>query len=90
MCGRPTTVDEDMPDETIIGPHGVRELRLVVPATSLADVHSLLLYPAMASHRDIAPKHRARLGIHDNLVRLSAGIEAPEDIIADLDQALRV
>ncbi|HEY4086497.1 MAG TPA: aminotransferase class I/II-fold pyridoxal phosphate-dependent enzyme [Bryobacteraceae bacterium] len=64
-------------------------LRLVVPATSLADVHSLLLYPAMASHRDIAPKHRARLGIHDNLVRLSAGIEAPEDIIADLDQALR-
>lgn len=64
-------------------------LRLIVPATSLADVHSLLLYPAMASHRDIAPKHRARLGIHDNLVRLSAGIEAPEDIIADLDQALR-
>lgn len=64
-------------------------LRLVVPATSLADVHSLMLYPAMASHRDIAPKHRARLGIHDNLVRLSAGIEAPEDIIADLDQALR-
>jgi cystathionine beta-lyase/cystathionine gamma-synthase len=42
----------------------------------------------MASHRDIAPKHRGRLGINDNLVRLSAGIEAPEDIIADLDQAL--
>ena len=64
-------------------------LRLIVPATSLADVHSLLLYPAMASHRDIAPKHRARLGIHDNLVRLSVGIEAVEDIIADLDTALR-
>jgi cystathionine beta-lyase/cystathionine gamma-synthase len=64
-------------------------LRIVVPATSLADVHSLMLYPAMASHRDIAPKHRARLGIHDNLVRLSVGIEAVEDIIADLDQALR-
>ncbi len=64
-------------------------LRMIVPATSLADVHSLLLYPAMASHRDIAPKHRARLGIHDNLVRLSAGIEAVEDIIADLDQALK-
>ena len=53
------------------------------------DVHSILLYPAMSSHRDIAPKHRARLGIHDNLVRLSVGIEAVEDIIADLDQALR-
>ena len=65
-------------------------LRMVVPATSLADVHSMMLYPAMASHRDIAPKHRARLGIHDNLVRLSVGIEAVEDIIADLDQALKV
>ncbi len=64
-------------------------LRLVVPATSLGDVHSMMLYPAMASHRDIAPKHRARLGIGDNLVRLSVGIEAVEDIIADLDQALR-
>ncbi len=64
-------------------------LRMVVPATSLGDVHTMMLYPAMASHRDIAPKHRARLGIHDNLLRLSAGIEAVEDIIADLDQALR-
>ncbi len=64
-------------------------LGLIVPATSLGDVHSMMLYPAMASHRDIAPKHRARLGIHDNLVRLSVGIEAADDIIADLDQALR-
>lgn len=63
-------------------------LRMIVPATSLGDVHSMMLYPAMASHRDIAPKHRARLGIHDNLVRLSVGIEAVEDIIADLDTAL--
>jgi len=64
-------------------------LRMIVPATSLADVHSLMLYPAMASHRDIAPKHRERLGIRDSLVRLSAGIEDADDIIADLDQALR-
>jgi len=64
-------------------------LRLVVPATSLGDVHSMMLYPAMASHRELAPKHRERLGIRDNLVRLSVGIEAVEDIIADLDQALK-
>jgi cystathionine gamma-synthase/methionine-gamma-lyase len=63
--------------------------RLVVPATSLGDVHTMALYPAMASHRDLSPKHRARLGIHDNLLRLSIGIEAVEDIIADLDQALQ-
>ncbi|HTT61817.1 MAG TPA: PLP-dependent transferase, partial [Bryobacteraceae bacterium] len=63
-------------------------LRLVVPATSLGDVHSMMLYPAMSSHREISPKHRERMGIRDGLVRLSVGIEAVEDIIADLDQAL--
>lgn len=63
-------------------------LKMVVPGTSLGDVHSLMLYPAMSSHREISPKHRERLGIRDNLVRLSVGIEAAEDIIADLDQAL--
>jgi len=42
----------------------------------------------MASHRDISPKQRQRLGIRDNLVRVSIGIEAAEDIIADLEQAL--
>jgi cystathionine gamma-synthase/methionine-gamma-lyase len=63
-------------------------LRLIVRATSLGDVHSMMLYPVMSSHRDIAPKQRERMGIRDNLVRLSVGIEAVEDIIADLDQAL--
>ncbi|MGD1093306.1 MAG: PLP-dependent aspartate aminotransferase family protein [Bryobacteraceae bacterium] len=63
-------------------------LRLVVRATSLGDVHTMMLYPAMASHRDLAPKQRHRLGIGDNLVRMSIGIEAYEDIIADLEQAL--
>ena len=57
-------------------------------ATSLGDVHTMTLYPAIASHRDLAPKQRQRLGIGDNLVRISTGIEAAEDIIADLDQAL--
>jgi cystathionine beta-lyase/cystathionine gamma-synthase len=64
------------------------KLKLIVCGTSLADVHSLMLYPAIASHRDIAPKQRQRMGISDGLVRLCAGIEAVDDIIADLDQAL--
>jgi cystathionine gamma-synthase/methionine-gamma-lyase len=63
-------------------------LKLIVRATSLGDVHSMMLYPVMSSHREIPPKHRERMGIRDNLVRLSAGIEAVEDIIADLEQAL--
>ena len=63
-------------------------LKLVVRATSLGDVHSMMLYPAMASHREISPRQRERLGIRDSLVRLSVGIEAVEDIIGDLEQAL--
>jgi cystathionine beta-lyase/cystathionine gamma-synthase len=62
-------------------------LKMIVRATSLGDVHTMMLYPSMSSHREISPKHRERMGIRDNLVRLSAGIEAAEDIIADLGQA---
>jgi cystathionine gamma-synthase/methionine-gamma-lyase len=63
-------------------------LKTIVRATSLGDVHSMMLYPAMSSHRELSPKHRQRMGIKDNLVRLSVGIEAAEDIVGDLEQAL--
>jgi cystathionine gamma-synthase/methionine-gamma-lyase len=66
----------------------MEKLKMVVRATSLGDVHSMILYPAMSSHRDISPKQRERMGIRDNLVRMSVGIEAPEDILEDLAQAL--
>jgi cystathionine gamma-synthase/methionine-gamma-lyase len=66
----------------------VDSLKMIVPATSLGDVHSMILYPPMSSHRDISPKHRQRMGIGENFLRLSVGIEAPEDIIEDLSQAL--
>jgi cystathionine beta-lyase/cystathionine gamma-synthase len=62
-------------------------LKMIVRATSLGDVHSMMLYPVMSSHRELSPKHRQRMGIRDSLVRLSVGIEAAEDIIADLEQA---
>ncbi|HVX66346.1 MAG TPA: PLP-dependent aspartate aminotransferase family protein [Bryobacteraceae bacterium] len=63
-------------------------LRLVTRGSSLGDVQSLLLYPSMASHREVSPKARERMGIRENLVRLSVGIEAAADILADLEQAL--
>jgi cystathionine gamma-synthase/methionine-gamma-lyase len=62
-------------------------LKMVVPATSLGDVHTMVLYPVISSHREISPKQRERMGIRDNLIRLSVGIEAADDIIADLEQA---
>jgi cystathionine beta-lyase/cystathionine gamma-synthase len=70
--------------------HFMNKLRMIVPATSLGDVHSMILYPVMASHRDIAPKQRERMGIRENLLRLSVGIEAPDDITGDLERALQV
>jgi cystathionine beta-lyase/cystathionine gamma-synthase len=63
-------------------------LQLIVKATSLGDVHTMMLYPWMSSHRDISPKQRERTGIRESLIRVSAGIEAIDDIIADVSQAL--
>lgn len=66
----------------------VDRLRLFLPATSLGDLFSLVSVPAVASHRELSPEARAARGIVDNLVRLSVGIEAVEDLLADLGQAL--
>ncbi len=63
-------------------------LIVCLPGTTLGDVYSLVLHPATASHRALTPEERQRVGITDGLVRLSTGIEAPDDIIADLEQAL--
>lgn len=64
-------------------------LSLCVRSTSLGDVFTGVLHPATASHREIAPKRRLELGITEGLVRISVGIEDIEDIIADIDEALR-
>ena len=63
-------------------------LELAASATTLGDLWSEVLYPAISSHRRIAPAERVRLGITDGTLRLSVGIEDPEDLIADLDNAL--
>ena len=63
-------------------------LKLIVPATTLGDVYSLVLYPTISSHRAVPAEERAKIGISDGLVRLSVGIEDVADIIADLDRAL--
>jgi cystathionine beta-lyase/cystathionine gamma-synthase len=64
-------------------------LRLCLLATTLGDIYTEVLYPAMSSHRMLTPEQRATVGISDALIRLSAGIEDAGDLTADLDQALR-
>lgn len=62
-------------------------LRLCTRAESLGSVETLITHPASATHGDIPKEERDRLGITDRLIRLSVGLEAPEDIIADLEHA---
>ena len=64
-------------------------LRLIKVATTLGDVHSLVLYPVMSSHRWVPAETRRELGISDGLLRLSVGIEDTSDIVGDLERGLR-
>lgn len=66
----------------------LKKLRLISFAESLGGVESLMTLPAVQTHGDVPPAERQRLGICESLLRLSVGIEAVEDIIADLEQAL--
>jgi cystathionine gamma-synthase len=63
-------------------------LRLILPATSLGDIYTLVSAPLISSHRDLTPEQRAERGIGDGMVRLSIGIEDVADIIDDLRMAL--
>jgi len=63
-------------------------LDLCLPAATMGDLYTLVLHPATASHRSLSAEERARAGINEGLVRISAGIEDVNDIIADLEQAL--
>lgn len=64
-------------------------LRLFYISPSLGGTESLVLHPAAMAYSDCTPDERLQAGIPDNLVRLALGIEDADDLIADLDQALR-
>jgi methionine-gamma-lyase len=64
-------------------------VKLFARAASLGDTRSLMVHPASTSHRAVPPEDRRAIGITDGLVRLSVGVEAAADLIADLDQALQ-
>jgi cystathionine beta-lyase/cystathionine gamma-synthase len=65
-------------------------LRLFTLAPSLGGVESLVCLPVLTSHAMISAEHRAKMGVTDQLIRLSVGIENVDDLIADLDRALAV
>ena len=63
-------------------------LQLITQETHVADARSCILHPASTTHRQLTPEELKAAGVPENLVRLSVGIEHPDDIIADLEQAL--
>jgi methionine-gamma-lyase len=65
-------------------------LKLVKLAVSLGSTESLAEHPASMTHAGVDPAERSKLGIGDNLVRLSVGVEHPSDLIADLGRALNI
>jgi len=64
--------------------------RLFVLAESLGGVESLAEHPARMTHGSIPEAERALLGIGDNLVRLSVGVEEGEDLVRDIEEALEL
>lgn len=66
----------------------VASLRLVSLAENLGAVETLITHPATMTHADVPRDQRERTGLTDGLLRLSVGLEQPEDLIADLTQAL--
>lgn len=65
-----------------------KALQLIKSVMSLAGVESTVLSPAQTSHVLLSPEERKKQGIADGLIRFSVGIEEPEDLIADIEQAL--
>jgi methionine-gamma-lyase len=63
-------------------------VKIFARAASLGDTRSLIVHAASTSHRAVPPEQRLAIGITEGLVRLSAGTEAAEDLIQDLDRAL--
>ena len=63
-------------------------LRLVLISNNLGDAKSLVTHPATTTHQRLSPEQRAALGIGDGLVRLSIGLEDPDDLLADILHAM--
>ena len=63
-------------------------LKLIDISNNLGDAKSLITHPATTTHQRLGPEERARMGISDDLMRLSVGLEDVEDIKEDIDRAL--
>jgi len=63
-------------------------LKIFKRLVNIGDAKSLACHPASTTHRQLSEEEQAKAGVKPEMIRLSVGIEAIEDILADLDQAL--
>lgn len=66
----------------------MESLKLITQETHVADARSCVLHPASTTHRQLSKEDLVKAGVPENLIRLSVGIENPDDIISDLEEAL--
>jgi O-succinylhomoserine sulfhydrylase len=64
-------------------------LKIIRISNNLGDAKSLISHPATTTHQRFTPEVRADMGIGDSMLRLSVGLEDPDDLMEDLDQAIR-
>ncbi|HEY1907634.1 MAG TPA: O-acetylhomoserine aminocarboxypropyltransferase/cysteine synthase family protein [Myxococcaceae bacterium] len=66
----------------------IDRVKLFSLLANIGDTRSLIIHPASTTHQQLSPEEQASTGVSEELVRLSVGLEHPDDIVADLDQAL--
>ncbi|PZO74101.1 MAG: bifunctional O-acetylhomoserine aminocarboxypropyltransferase/cysteine synthase [Mesorhizobium amorphae] len=78
----------ELKDGREAGRRFIESLELLYHVANIGDARSLAIHPATTTHSQLSPENRLRAGVTEGYVRLSVGIEHPDDIIRDLDQAL--
>jgi cystathionine beta-lyase/cystathionine gamma-synthase len=79
----------ELDDTKVNADRFIRALRIIKPAVSLGGIESTICAPAVTSHAKISAEERKRIGISDSLLRLSVGIEQIDDLIGDIEQAMK-
>ena len=70
--------------------HGLLDaLELIDISNNIGDTKSLMTHPASTTHSSLTPQVRAEMGVTPGMLRISVGLEDPQDVIDDLDQALK-
>jgi O-succinylhomoserine sulfhydrylase len=71
--------------------HGLlNALELIDISNNIGDARSLMCHPASSTHHSMGPEGREAMGVSEGLIRINVGLEDPQDLIDDLDQALHI